>query len=331
MQQIIQAAFPYLKGVDAHWEGSIEQRPLIKNGPTPYELVNSIFPYYCDKETGKIERLKETGTFIWLSANEFGWIMMELPNISFENYPLYLLPKQTGALKGYPVFKEEAHQGSSFTNKNAGYERTIAIFRKGDVPYDPVTKKQFLESFISFQELARSRACKEAVAKESSEANNINKRSQSLQELKLYYANRHDTTAATRELLKKMEENNLYFSKLEREENAKQPSLENLVVKQYDAILQPAKDALENLGNDANQPAYLKENYTEQFVGFSGPGEGKMVIKINPVYFKKSIGNFSPQIIVIRYEWDGYRQTTYWKDQFEKNIDLSSLEAMLDK
>src|ERR1035437_5492796 len=43
MQKLLQAAYPDLKGIEAHWYRSISGNPEVKGGPGPYELDASFF------------------------------------------------------------------------------------------------------------------------------------------------------------------------------------------------------------------------------------------------------------------------------------------------
>jgi hypothetical protein len=255
-----------------------------------------------------------------------------MENIVFENGPIYLLPRQTGMLKGLPVYEGEPQ--TAVMGPPVIYTKTTVIVRKGSLPYLPVTKKEYLQAFLSYHEKEKLKAVKDALNKENEakneDANRSKKHGEIMRVIREANAKKNDTSEATRRQIKKMEDEYQAFAKLQEKDKQTQPDLIELESKKYDDILQPAREALQKLGEKGSEIAYLKENYTEQFMGFGNEGNGQMVVHLNSGYFNRSLPKYIPQLIVIRWSWGNWEETINWKNQLEQ-LNVSEMQDMLDK
>lgn len=332
LQKIVQSVIAQPMGMEIDWERNMEGINLIKNGSLPFELAIKVGLFYCEHGTNKILANGVSNTGLYIKANSFEWFLRELENIVIENRPIYLLPRKTGELKGLPVYEDEPQ--NAVMGPPLVYTKTSVVVRKGSLPYMPVSKKEYLEAFISFHEKEKFKSIKDAQYTENriknEDANRNKKHDEIMRIIRESNAKRNDTSEATRQLIKKMEVEYQSLAKLEDQEKETRPDLIELESKKQNDVLQPARDAFQKLGEKGSEIAYLKENYTEQFIGFGNEGNGQMVVRLNSSYFKGNLPKYVPQLLIIRWSWGNWQETTGWKNQLEQ-INVSELQDMLDK
>lgn len=151
MQNLLQAAYPDPKGMEAGWYRSISGQPAVKAGPFPYALQSLFLAYHCSYEN-KIEsesetRKGETGTWLFVWANQLhSWFAEFIKYYVIQKQPVYLLPKKIGVLNGYPLYE------GNYNRTGERYSRAIILTRTGQSPYLPVTQKQFLKAFLNYNQ-----------------------------------------------------------------------------------------------------------------------------------------------------------------------------------
>ena len=150
IQNLLQAAYPQPKGIEAQWYRSISGEAAVKGGPVPYAL-NALFPaYFCNTYENKIEAGDETGTWFYVWANQLNsWFAKYIKYYIIQKQSVFLLNKRIGELNGYPLYEGNYNQTS---NTGTRYSRAIILTRNGQSPYLPVTQKQFLKSFLNYNE-----------------------------------------------------------------------------------------------------------------------------------------------------------------------------------
>jgi hypothetical protein len=150
MQKLLQTAYPEPKGIEAKWYRTMHSKPLIANGPFPYQLNSLFLAYFCNSNNNnKIEAGGETGTWFYVWANHFNWFAEYIEYFTIHQQPVYLLTSRVGELNGYPLYK-----GIHNENSNTGikYSRAMIISRDDQMPYIPVSQKQYLEEFLKYNE-----------------------------------------------------------------------------------------------------------------------------------------------------------------------------------
>ena len=150
MQQLLQAAYPYPKGIEAGWYRSMGgYNSSVSNSAESY-VLNALFKaYYCNTNVNKLLLGVETGTWFYVWANKFSWFVQPVDYFTVKQQPVYLLTAKVGEFNGYPLYN-----GIHNENSNTGikYSRAIIITRDGQSPYIPVTKKQYLQAFLNYNE-----------------------------------------------------------------------------------------------------------------------------------------------------------------------------------
>jgi len=159
MVQLLEAAYPEPKGIEAHWDSEMgRHESLVKNGPLSYDLLASFKKYYCENIIGNAgNNFKnsygnkhflgdETGTWFYVWVNRFGWFAREDGDFKIDNRQVYTLTPGMGELNGFQVYA-----GNDGNTPNQ-YSRTILITRTGQLPYTPVSRKQYLQAFLKEKE-----------------------------------------------------------------------------------------------------------------------------------------------------------------------------------
>jgi hypothetical protein len=149
MHSILKAACPELKGIEAKWNRMYSKTPLMENGPAPYQLQSAFFSYYCNKNVKKLLLGGETAVWFYIYANQFSSFLDNVEEYVIQNQPVYLLRKKAGEIKGYPVYEGDYNQRS---NTGTYFSRAIILTRNNQLPWIPVTKKEFLTAYISLNE-----------------------------------------------------------------------------------------------------------------------------------------------------------------------------------
>lgn len=150
MQKLLQSAYPDPKGIEVYWYRSMGgyYSSQVKSSES-YEL-NALFKaYYCNTNFRKQMLSIEASTSFDVWANKLKWFAQVDENFLIENRPVYLLTKKLGELKGFTLF---AGSDNGSANTGVKFSRTILISRAGQLPYTPVTRKQYLVTFLKNKE-----------------------------------------------------------------------------------------------------------------------------------------------------------------------------------
>ena len=137
-------------GIEAGWYRSMEgYNSSINSNATSY-VLNALFKaYYCNRNVNKMLLGGETGTWFYVWVNKFSWFVQPVVSSPLINNPFTCLTPKEGEFKGYPLYK-----GLHNENSNTGmkYSRAIIITRKGQSPYVAVTRKQYLQAFLNYNQ-----------------------------------------------------------------------------------------------------------------------------------------------------------------------------------
>jgi len=153
MQKLLQAACPDPRGMEAQWSREISGRALVNGGPAPYELYALFLTYFCNGN--KIELGDETETWFYVFANQFNWWAEYQNYYRIDNQPVYLLSRKLGEFKGYGVYGGIHSKG--LPGQRIGSSAVI-LTRPGQSPYLPVSRKQFLQAFLNYNESRNSKS-----------------------------------------------------------------------------------------------------------------------------------------------------------------------------
>ncbi len=321
MQKLLQAAYPEPKGMEAGWYRSISGNAEVKSGPVPYALDVLFLAYHCNNEK-KIEsesetREGETGTWFYIWANQLNsWFAEYIKIYIIQKQPVYLLPKKTGVLNGYPLYE------GNYNRTGERYSRAIILTRIGQSPYLPVTQKQFLKAFLNYNGKKNQKALDFEINRtvKTDEEEETNKK----ENLKII----ERVTPADK--LAQAKDNflrNYVTSRQQKEADIAQ------MKKRYEEEMKPAQDQLaDSLKADLEQPAILDFDNLLTFKEFSTEEKGgRQLVRLNPDYFDMTLPKYVPQLFIVHWSWNDAKPGNYWRAQVEKDFNFNALKEMIDK
>ncbi len=315
INKLFQTAYPEPKGIQANWYRTMEGKPLVNNGPVTYQLNSLFLAWYCNSNLHKPMLGNETGTWSFVYINSFGWLMTDQydkAEINVQGVQAWWLPKKIGEWKGLPLYEP-----SGFPQKN----KAVLITRNNQLPYKPVSRLQFLQAkkekietdkklqldFLNKQTV-RSDADEEAAKLQGLEDALKNAPLNRIEQRKADYLN-HYKTAQQR-----------------KDENIQQMET------YFNSMLKPFTDELsKESGTELQQPAIIN-NSSNIFQSFTTVEKGgRMMVVINPDYFKLNLPRYIPQLIVLYWSWDKNAPCQDFKKQLEEKFPVDQLKAMIDK
>jgi hypothetical protein len=320
MQKLVQAAYPEPKGIEAAWYRTISGRALVKGGPAPYAFNALFLAYYCNTNINKTELGDETGTWLYIWANQFNWFAEYIKYFSVKQQPVYLLTAKSGEINGYSVY-----EGIHNENSNTGikYSRAIIITRTGQSPYIPVTQKQYLKAFLAYQEqdLPKSLAGIEKGFVVKTDAQEEEAKQKALEGI----AKNNRPEAVERRKAEYMK--NYKTDKQRKEEWIAQTK------KRYEDAMKPVQDMLANSAEEElGQPAIVKDVDFSTFGGFSTDAKGgRQLVSLNPDYFDNKLPKYIPQFLILYWRWNKGKPQENFKNQLEANFNFNALKEMIDK
>ncbi len=318
MQKILQTTYPAPQGIEARWDRTMVNDPLIINGPTPYQLMAMFLIYYCMSEKEMVLG-DETSTWFYVYANHFNWFMEYNHDFTVHKNPVYLLTKKVGEIRGYPVY-EGINNGTS--NTGTTYSRAVIITRQGQSPYVPVTQKQYLKAFLLYNE-------KRFVESLAFETNRTVKTDAQEEEEKKqgweYLAKFYKADAVER---RKAD----YLKNYQTDKQRKEAQIA-WIKKDYEDRMKPVQDLLANsTAQELGQPAIVDDIDFLRFREFSTEAKGgRQVVSLNPGYFDSKLPKYVPQFLIVYWRWEKNKASENFKDQLEANFNFNALKEMIDK
>ena len=318
MQKFLQSAYTEPRGTEARWYRTMINNPLIENGPTPYQLNALFFEYYCNANTKTKLLGQETGTWFYVWANHFNWFAERVQYFTIKQQPVFLLTPRIGELNGYTLYKGIHHENSNTGKK---YSHAVLITRDGQMPYVAVTKKEYLQAFLKFNE----KKLPEELA--SIEKNMLVKTPEQEEANKLAQLEKIDKTGGQNK--QRAKDNFLKGYVTDRERKDKWLSDTKI---RYEKEMKVAQDLITNSREeDLQQPAIVKGVDMLSFHGFSTDEKGgQQVVRLNPEYFNNKLPKHVPQFLVVYWRWTYQKPGEVFKDQLEQNLDFSALKNMID-
>ena len=318
MQSLLQAAYPFPKGIEAGWYRGISGKALVKGGAVPYGLNAMLSPYFCN--SNKMQLADESGTWLYVWANQFNWFAEYISEFLIKQQPVYLLTQRDGEINGFAVYKGQHNEHS---NTGIKYSRAVIITRNGQSPYIPVTKKEYLKAFILFngKKLPEALAGIEKGFIVKTDALEEDAKQKALESIaKNYSANVVERRKT--EFLK-----NYKTDKQQKEEWLAKTK------KSYQDIMKPVQDILENsTDQDLEQPAIIDNVDFLKFNGFSSEAKsGRQLVYLNPSYFNNALPKYIPQLLIVYWRWNKAVAPENFKNQFEASFDFNALKAMIDQ
>lgn len=321
MQQLLQAAYPEPNGIEAAWYRSMGgYYSSVNNSSTAYDLSALFKTYYCNTNLKKLLLGSETGNWFDVWANKFGWFAQEDDKFLVENKPVYLLTKKMGELNGFPLY---AGNDNSTSNTGTKFSKTILISRPGQLPYTPVSRKQYLLVSLKNKEDGQ-KSYLESLLKMPvwSDAEEEAYKQQQLERVAKQERNEQRKEKAKANFLRGYK-------------TAKQRQQEDIarVEKVYQQDIKAAQDYLTNTADEElAKPAYMQNtSYASSFLKFANEKEGLMMVQVNSHYFNNQLPAHSPQFLVVYWSWNTEKPSLDFASQIENNFNFKALQAMLDK
>lgn len=335
---MVTTIYPQPTGVDAVWhtvEGISYFGSKQKNSPYPdgrpryvpielphfrmYDYRAGFFPYLC--EYGKTHSMivaSETNTWVAIAANnsQAGGAISEPPDGSWtiNGMPVRLLNELTRTFSGDGL--RDAEKGRNY--------RIVLIHRKGILPYIPVTRKQYLEQCIRFQnkmhdDMIRLKEQmpvrtldeqqKEKNAKLAKFEKDFGKDPKRLKSAVDYYLSGYKTDQQTRD---------------EQVDKAK---------KNKEQALKKFTDELEKTTRQGllDSPAMIREMYNSDLIFDTDPLQASTVVIENRDYIRKDLPKHVPQLFVVDWTWSDWVPQEKIAEIMEKDFPYEKLQAMIDK
>lgn len=262
----------------------------------------------------------ETGDWFFIRANSFGRFAMEDVDFNVENKQVYQLTVKMGELKDFQLYT--GADGNELQVRKQ-FSRTLLIARPGQLPYTPISRKQYLLTFLKYREGAYQKD----IAYELKRA----VRSDAEEEIVRKKGYENAGTYAGDEKAKALAKSN-YLQDYVTDKQSQQKSLKSWE-SAYQKDIQPAKDYLSSQSEEElTKPALLKPgSHKNDFKKFLNENEGRMLVVVNASYFNSKLPAYVPQFLVVYWMWGGNRAGAYFGTQVEKNLNLKALQQLLDK
>src|SRR5258706_4475243 len=226
-----------------------------------------------------------------------------------------------GSWKGYDLMWEggpgrELH----------GY-RHVLIHRKGELPYTPVTRKQYLDRALIYVNKFYDKMLKSfdlMPVRSLEEQETLKKKT--LDEYQKKYGSEP----------KRLKSSVDYYLSSYQTDQQRRDDQKNIIVKNKNAVLKQYQNALEKSTADhlLDSPAIVPAPFSPMAGGpvFSTEEEGgTMLVTENLKYLRKDLPSDVPQFIVLYWQWDDNKPVKNLRKLFEENFDVEKLQAMIDK
>ncbi len=225
-----------------------------------------------------------------------------------------------GSWKGYDLMWEGG--------PGRGYRRVL-IHRKGELPYTPVTRKQYLDRALIYLNKFYDDMIKSS--------DQVPMRSLEEQEaLKKKTIEGYEKTYAKD--AKKLKSAVDYFLMSYQTDQQRRDEQMNKMVKEKNNALKNIRDELEKTTKEGllDSPAIVTGGNSGGFNPgtpvFSTEEEGgTMLVTENLKYLRKDLPADVPQFIVLYWQWSDSKQDKNLRKLFEENFEVEKLQAMIDK
>ena len=321
IQQLLQAAYPEPKGIEAAWYRSMGGYNSSVSSKAESYVLNALFKtYYCNTNIKKMLLGTETANWFYVWVNKFSWFAEKDDNFLVENNPVYLLTKKTGELNGFPLYAGNDN-GTSNTGKT--FSKTILISRTGQLPYTPVIRKKYLLTLLKskedFQNHYEQSLLKNPVRSDAEE--------EAYKKQQLERVANQEQNEQTKEKAK--------ANFLRSYKTAKQRQQEdiNRSKEVYQRDIKTAQDYLaKTSAEELEKPAYMQNtSYASSFLKFANENEGRMMVQVNSNYFNNKLPAHTPQFLVVYWSWNAEKPSLDFANHIENNFNFKALQALLDK
>ena len=312
-------------------QGILNQEAIVEKPVASYGFICGFFRLACNPNNlHEIWRgyPGETNTWFVVGANGIGNVAIEIngntKEMLIDGYPVHLREPLKEKFEGYEIFNCKPNVFPGIRND----AWRILIHRKGELPYIPVTRKQYIDQAIIYLTQFYDNAINDfkqapmrSIEEQETEKNQI------VEKMKKDLA--WNPTA-----MKSSIDN--YLAGYKTEQEVRKEQLKNLV-KDKEAVLQHYRDELDETAKQGllSSPAiipliiYAAESHEPLFVE---ENIGYMVVIENAKYMRKDLPKYVPQILTVKMGFD-----EYWKPQADvskiilEKFPFEKLHEMIDK
>ena len=308
---------------------TLDRKTLVEKPVASFGYVAGFFRHFCGKHENEIWAgyPGETGTFIRVFANAFAGFATEYfgneDSFTVGGYPVHLRQPLKQNFHGYELFYSKA----VVNNPELSPERFVLVHRKGELPYIPVTRKQYLERCIPHLGKWHDRLIKmleqqpmRTLAEQEAE------KQETLDKMKKDFGS---NPAAFKSAV------DYYLSGYKTEQQTRKEQVSALI-KQKDAVIKHYRDELEETTrrglldsaaiipftiyhNDEHDPIFVEEKM------------GWMITTANPKYMRKELPKHIPQFFVVAWQWNDWKSQADVAKLIEEKFPFDKLHAMIDK
>ncbi len=343
MYKMMLKAIPVPMGLDGEWsyrnydgefaskvkyittqDGSVQMDYVKRNNLSGYECKWNFWDFTC--YPGKLGRTYpgDPSEGIFVTVNNLGGFLSREwadNDVLIDGQVIKSKLTVQGSWKGYDLLWEGG-PGRVLH----GY-RQVLIHRKGEFPYTPVTRKQYLDRALIYVNKFYDNMIKsfDLVPVRSLEEQEALKKKTIEGYEKTYAGDPKKSKSAVDYYLMS------YQTDQQRVDDQK-----NIIVKNKNAVLKRYQDALEKSTADhlLDSPAIVPAPFSPIAGGpvFStGEEGGTMLVIENLKYLRKDLPSDVPQFIVLYWEWGDSKPGKNLRKLFEENFQVEKLQAMIDK
>lgn len=306
MLSLFKEGLPDLSGFEPSWYRSIRGESWIPNGPVPYAFTSLYFGYYCNTNYKKIMIEGETGTWVYVFTNSFGWFFDKVGDWDIKGdgkkIAVFCLPPKAGAWKEKTLYAPRTHGPNV---------RAVILGHDNKVPWRSLTQKEYLQGLKAYW-----------LEEKNKTANSIKTGIQ-----KLMDAKPPSTLSPEQQVkIRKGWDEQIKRSK-EQLENINSPEMSfNKEIRNIeDYLATVSSQTLEQLAfvNGLN-PGAFKGKFADEKNG------GTRVVAVSSKYFK-DLPRYVPQFMILYWRWTDDPVSLIFKKQFEEDFPLERLTALIDK
>ena len=306
-------------------DGRVQMEFVKKNRLSCYDCSWSFWDFNC--YTGKLGRTYpgDPMSGITVTVNNFGALLsggLADNNVLIDGQVIKSKQTVQGSWKGYDLMWEGG-QG-----RELHHDRYVLIHRKGELPYIPVTRKQYLDRALIYVNKFYDKMIKsfDLVPVRSLEEQEALKKKTIEGYEKTYAGDPKKSKSAV----------DYYLMSYQTDQQRRDEQI-NKIVKERNAELKNIQDELEKTTKEGllDSPAIV--------TGVSGifnPGApvfsteeegGSMLVTENLKYLRKDLPSDVPQFIVLYWQCGDSKPGKNLRKLFEENFEVEKLQAMIDK
>ncbi len=307
-------------GADASWRRNLGYQP-----PFAFFYYDiAIHNYFCyGGSKNEIQLNDETGTGLTVYANDLLPLwdnLMEGDEWKIDGRPIKMRKTMIGKWKGYDLYS------AGGPGMELSASRYVIMQRKGELPYVPVTRKQYLDRIIPYVTKFIDQGIKDYIAVKP--IRTLEEQEKEKNKVLADYKTKYGSDP------KKLKWAVDYYLAGYQTDQQEQDEQIKIAIKQKQDQLKKFNDELEKSTKEGllESPAIIPPGSFFNPLVFSTEAEGgSMLVIENPKYMRKDLPKYVPQVFVLAWAWDPGPWALRFRKAFEENFPIEKLQAMIDK